>query len=317
MPVYNVEKYIEKCIYSVKSQTFSDFEAIIINDGSPDNSIQLAKEIIKNDPRFIFLNKENGGLSSARNLGLHASRGEFVTFLDSDDYLEPSFLSEMIKYIDDNIDIISCNNNNVTDSGDVISKFTSSFLGEHTSNEIFKYFIESIKVSCVAWGKLYRRDLFFKNNILYPEGLLYEDYPITYKLYFFANSVYFTDLALVNYVQRPLSITKSFNSKVIEDSFWAIEDLHLFLKSKNILDKYYKQYNNAYLVHYVYRVLKQYVLSKPDYKQLVSFLDGCDKSLYSYRATLGLFSSSKKISVLLTLFKISLPLLRAILRIRK
>lgn len=317
IPVYNVEKYIEKCIHSIINQTYNNFEAIIVNDGTPDNSIKLAKNIVKNDSRFIFLDKENGGLSSARNFGLHFSKGEFITFIDSDDYFESSFLEKMIGYINDDIDIISCNINNVTESGNIISKFTSPLQGLYSSTNIFNSAIESIKISCVAWGKLYRKTLFTTNNISYKEGILYEDFPTTYKLYYYSNNVYFIKDILINYVQRPLSITKNFDSKVITDSLWAINDLKNFLLSKNIFDLYKRQYNNAYLIHYVYRITKQYLSHSLRVEELESFLNNCDKKYFSYSSIIKLLTTSKKIAIFLLITKLNPNILTLILKIKK
>ena len=92
VPVYNVEKYIEKCLLSIQNQTFTDFECLVINDGTKDKSIEVAKKVVGNDPRFRFFDKENGGLSDARNFGIEKASGEYLCFIDSDDYIHEELL---------------------------------------------------------------------------------------------------------------------------------------------------------------------------------------------------------------------------------
>src|SRR5690554_7662212 len=92
VPVYRVEKYIAKCLLSIQQQTFKDFECIVVDDGSPDDSAEIGKKAVEGDERFIFVSKPNGGLASARNFGLDHAKGEYIAFVDSDDWVEPDFL---------------------------------------------------------------------------------------------------------------------------------------------------------------------------------------------------------------------------------
>ena len=118
IPVYKVEPYIEKCMQSLLDQTYTNFEALIVDDGSPDQSINLAKNIVGNDKRFIFLQKKNGGVPSARNYGLDQATGNYIAFLDSDDYFSPNFLKHMLNAIlDSKADISICDINIVNNNG--------------------------------------------------------------------------------------------------------------------------------------------------------------------------------------------------------
>lgn len=96
VPIYKAEQYLRDCLVSIQKQTYSDFEAICVNDGSPDNSADICQEFVNNDSRFIFINQENGGVSSARNRALKEAKGEYVCFVDSDDVIEPHFLEHLI-----------------------------------------------------------------------------------------------------------------------------------------------------------------------------------------------------------------------------
>ena len=91
VPIYNVEKYLRQCLESISEQTYKNFECLLINDGSPDNSAEICREYVEKDARFRYFEKENGGLASARNLGIKYSKGKYISFIDSDDWVEPDY----------------------------------------------------------------------------------------------------------------------------------------------------------------------------------------------------------------------------------
>ncbi|HEF8786834.1 TPA: glycosyltransferase family 2 protein, partial [Providencia alcalifaciens] len=123
IPVYNVENYIEKCITSVKLQSFTDFECIIIDDGSPDNSIDIAKNLIHDDTRFLIYSKKNAGLGPARNTGLDYANGKYIVFIDSDDYIEKDYLLDLITKIKlEDADICTCDVKLVDGNGNKIKE---------------------------------------------------------------------------------------------------------------------------------------------------------------------------------------------------
>lgn len=135
IPVYGVEKYIKKCLESVLLQTFTDFECLVIDDGSTDNSINIAKEAVAKDPRFIFLNKKNGGVASARNYGIKHAKGKYIAFIDSDDYVEPDFLLLPLTTIEaEDSDICMFSINYVAEDG-------THFKTQH--NNLKKYYEEN------------------------------------------------------------------------------------------------------------------------------------------------------------------------------
>ena len=122
IPVYNVEKYLEKCLKSVQNQSYAHFEVILINDGSTDSSLKICEAFIKKDKRFSVLTKENGGLSSARNLGLKKIRGKYVTFVDSDDYLSEHYLKHFVSGIESEKSIVCSKFLLVDENGVFLSK---------------------------------------------------------------------------------------------------------------------------------------------------------------------------------------------------
>ena len=109
VPVYNVEEYLEECIESIRQQTFTDFEVILVNDGSTDYSKEICEEYCRKDSRFRLINQENQGQSIARNRGIAESTGEFIVFIDSDDIVKFDLLTQLKKYMSDGIDIVECN----------------------------------------------------------------------------------------------------------------------------------------------------------------------------------------------------------------
>lgn len=205
VPVYNVEKYIRRCINSILDQTFKSFELILVDDGSHDDSGLICDEYKRRDNRIQVIHKENGGLSDARNSGIEAIRGRYVTFIDSDDWVSKNYLSVLYELLNEkSAEISICNF--LRTSNEFLS-YTNSKISvyEYSSNEaltnIFTDFGEQMVVS---WGKLYKAELF--KEIRFPLGKIHEDEFITYKILYKANRIIFTTEQLLYYWQRPDSI---------------------------------------------------------------------------------------------------------------
>ena len=174
VPIYNVEKYLPKCLDSLVNQTLEDIEIILVNDGSLDNSGKIANEYSKkHKDKIIYLEKENGGLSDARNYGIPYATGEYIAFLDSDDYIDIDAYKQMYeKAKKEDADFLECD-----------------FIWEYPNKKIIDKRIEYKNkqemlavVRVVAWNKLIKKDLIINNNIRFPKGLRYEDIEFTYKL---------------------------------------------------------------------------------------------------------------------------------------
>ena len=165
VPVYNCEKYIHRCIDSILSQSFTDFELLLINDGSTDSSGVICDEYSQKDNRVRVFHKTNGGVSSARNLGLDESRGEYVTFVDSDDYILEDFFSLAYKL---NTDLFV---GSFVYNGEIVSldEFDSDNLLEDTS--LIEYFIRSMHIHSV-WGKFFKLLSITNNNLRFDETLI-------------------------------------------------------------------------------------------------------------------------------------------------
>ena len=184
VPVYKVEAYLERCINSILKQDYQDFELLLIDDGSPDKCGEMCDEIQKTDHRIKSFHKENGGLSSARNYGLDRAEGEYITFVDSDDYISDHYLSyllDLFKY-SDKCNITTCNRQ-VVKNGQLGQKFDYGKDKPLILNrkEVFKRGLYS-QISHGAWGRLYKKEVF--DGLRFPEGMLHED---TYVLGNFIN----------------------------------------------------------------------------------------------------------------------------------
>lgn len=229
IPIYNVEKYLEKCINSLLSQTLEDIQIILVNDGSKDNSGNIAKEYEKNNKdRVIYVEKENGGLSDARNYGLKYATGDFIAFLDSDDYIEKNAYEEMYnKAIEENADYVEC---------DFIWEFPNKIrVDKQYPYKNKKEMLSFVRV--VAWNKLIKRQLITDNNLEFPKGLRYEDIEFTYKLIPFINKFAYVDKPFIHYVQRKGSIANVQNERTAE-IFTVLDNVIEFYKKNNIYEKY-------------------------------------------------------------------------------
>ena len=238
VPIYNVEKYLEKCINSLLSQTLEDIQIILVNDGSKDNSGNIAREYEKNNKnRIIYVEKENGGLSDARNYGLKYATSDFIAFLDSDDYIEKNAYEEMYnKAIEENADYVEC---------DFIWEFPNKIrVDKQYTYKNKKEMLSFVRV--VAWNKLIKRQLIIDNNLEFPKGLRYEDVEFTYKLIPFVNRFAYVDKPFIHYVQREDSIANVQNERTAE-IFTVLDNVIEFYKKNNIYEEYRNEleYNYA------------------------------------------------------------------------
>lgn len=213
VPVYNVEKYIDRCIKSLINQSFKDYEIVIVNDGSRDNSQKIIDKYVKKYPeKIVSYIKENGGVSSARNYGINNARGKYLTFVDSDDYVSKDYLKLLY-------DKITENDNDMVFS-DVYKKkndVTEVMMGLRSENiDIHKNALISLPAT---WNKMYKKSLFTNNNIIYPEEIrLGEDLATITKLILHAKNIGYVNTPIYYYIIREGSATnqKDFNSKFLD-----------------------------------------------------------------------------------------------------
>ncbi len=186
IPVYNAEKYLSTCLDSVLAQTFTDWECILVNDGSTDNSGKICEEYVVKDKRFRVVHKENGGVSSARNLGLDKVQGEWIVFLDSDDSIKPIFLSE-----------ISSSSSDLVITGFIANNLSTCPLKQIISRSNIAHNINDIlhlKEIYVVWAKRFKKELIQRNDIRFDEKLrMSEDTLFCYDYLSVCNNIEFVD----------------------------------------------------------------------------------------------------------------------------
>lgn len=262
VPMYNVEKYLAKCLDSLVNQTMQDIEFIIVNDGSTDNSKYIAKQYLEKYPEKIkYLEKENGGLSDARNFGLKYAKGEYIAFLDSDDYVEKEMYKNMYEIAKkENSDMVECN-----------------FIWEYPNkkrDDIGNYYTNKneaiVKARVVAWNKLIKRQKIEEANIEFPKGLRYEDVEFFYKLVPYLDKISFDANCYIHYIQRETSISNTQNIKT-KDIFEVLENVISYYKEKNIYEKYKDELEYIYVRFLLCSSLKRMckIENKQDRKNLL------------------------------------------------
>lgn len=223
VPVYKVEPYLRRCVDSILAQTYTDFELILVDDGSPDNCGAICDEYAAKDSRIRVIHQENGGLSAARNAGLDVAAGEYITFVDSDDllldtYLEMLFDTIHTKGADISVcDIIKFSNDEQLKIESDNQTSVATMSGRDACASIYK--MDGI-VPVMAWGKLYKRELF--DGIRYPVGKIHEDDATTPKLLYNAKSVVLISNQLYLYRQREGSIMSEMFSTKRFDALYAV-----------------------------------------------------------------------------------------------
>ncbi len=246
VPIYNVEKYLNKCIDSILNQTFKKYEIILVDDGSPDNSPKIADEYAEKYPEIItVLHKENGGVGDARNYGISFAKGEYLLILDSDDYIEANMLECLYNSIvSSNSDIAICGFQSINESGNIIS-VTEEKLAEGKVMTL-KEDKELLMINPAPWNKMYKRELFINHkDIRYPSGIWYEDIRTTLKLFNVANSITYVNKPLYNYLWREGSQTNNNNCERNSEIIDALKDIMSYFKNNGTYEEY--KYELEYL----------------------------------------------------------------------
>ena len=250
VPIYNVDRYLRRCIESIINQTYKNIEIILVDDGSSDSSPEICDKYKEKDSRIIVIHKENGGLSSARNAGLEVAKGTLIGFVDSDDYIASDMYEKlkanMDKYSSDISACQFCFNYKHSKRVCIVSSKEKLFRGKEKFDNL-KY------IKGVAWNKLYKREIFKK--IKYPDGKIYEDHLIICDVLNKAKKVSFLNETLYYYTTRKSSITKTF-TKNHSDLISAIEVDIKFYKKKKYLDLLVRaQYRKIMeIIGYAYKI---------------------------------------------------------------
>lgn len=240
VPVYKVELYLHRCIDSIINQTLSDFQLILVDDGSPDNCGAVCDEYAARDARIHVIHQENGGPSAARNAGIayamaHADpERDWISFIDSDDFVHPCYLEFLYRAAKEaGVEISSCGNVRTSES-DV--DFASNMTFQYDCLSVEDFWCRRHTYAVVAWGKLYRLRLF--EEVRYPVGKLYEDNFTTHKLLFCCGKVTVTGNQLYCWCTNPDSITRAVWSPNQLDAMEALEAQLAFLKDNGYTKAY-------------------------------------------------------------------------------
>lgn len=209
VPVYNSEEYLNKCIDSILNQTFSDFELIIVNDGSTDNSSKIIESYAKKDNRVKYFYKDNGGISDARNFGVSRVNGEYIIFVDSDDYIKQDLLFRLNEEIkkEPNLDIIKYEFLYVRDGNLINENFTTEYKKDNGEN-IFLYLINQKRPFDMLCIYAFRTEYFKKNKFIFPKGKAHEDFALIPLIIMRSKTVLIINEPFYYYVQTNSSITR-------------------------------------------------------------------------------------------------------------
>ena len=242
IPVYKVEKYLEKCIESVLKQTYTNLQIILVDDGSTDNSGKICDEYAKKDSRIEVIHKANGGLSDARNVGISKAKGRYIGFVDSDDYIKEDMYEVLLNLIIEyNADISICNLYDVIDGKEYIRNKENG-IQEYSRLDILKEVLLDKNIQSYAWNKLYKKELF--DEIKYPIGKKYEDIGTTFYVFEKCDKIVVTSEPEYYYLKRSDSLVNNVTESTILDYTKIIIQRYLYT-SQHI--KELNKYNNYYL----------------------------------------------------------------------
>lgn len=297
IPMYGVEKYLRRCLDSVQNQTFTDWQAICVNDGSPDKSGEIAKEYAKKDKRFVVIDKENGGLSDARNVGMAHASGDYILYIDSDDFIHPQTLE--IAYslaLRDGSDIVSFTYDRIyrpqlmvrhklgLDTDNVIprrmhKKYNLNKIKTRVTDDVYEYATEQthnkfnpkrkwLIKHCQVWKNLYRRELI--SDIPFIKGILFEDFPWWSRVMLRNPRVTIAPLPLYFYIPNFGGIVLSAKQlRIIKSLCVGINDAYLAYK-ENATEYQMKQWQENFLWFFVAKAFnkRKYLSDVNDIKEI-------------------------------------------------
>lgn len=238
VPIYNVEKQLEKCIEALLKQEDKELETqiILVNDGSTDKSGEIASNYAeKYKDKIMYLEKENGGLSDARNFGVKYANGDYISFVDSDDYISDDLYAKLLPYMEQNYDMVKIKIAKVKENGELIEDNYSPEFENKTGEDAFEILYKSDVMTEVAWGYIYRKKFFMENKFEFSKGLYHEDFGLIPLIILKAKKVASTSIGKYCYVQTEHSITRGNNSKDVER---ANDLLKHYDKMMDIIENY-------------------------------------------------------------------------------
>lgn len=252
IPIYKVENFLSRCLDSVLQQTYSNLEIILVDDGSPDKCGEICEKYAEKDNRITVIHKQNGGLSSARNVGIEIAKGKYISFIDSDDMVSNDFIKNLYtNIIKSDSQISICGYKFINESE--IPKYqelTKEKTKVYSSRTALKKMLYQKQINNSAWGKLYLKSLF--NTIRYPEGKIYEDILVTYKTFQKSNKICISSKKNYYYTKRNESISSTFNEK----TFDIISNVQIMADDLK-QDSFYRKAVNSRVLNADFFVIRQ------------------------------------------------------------
>ena len=274
VPVYNIEEYIERCLDSLVHQDLKDMEIIVVDDGSTDNSPKICKSYAKKYPNIKYISQRNQGLSAARNTGISAAKGEYIGFVDGDDFVKNGMFSTLYNNAIKNDVLISCcGYEEYYDNGETYVPIAFGVKKKYKRDEALDLFLVERYFGVLAWNKIYRRELF--NNIKFPVGKLYEDILTVYKLIDLAGGLYYDSTPQYYYYYRSDSISNAHFSPKTLGIVEAVDEVVEFYR-KNIGEPKYLYIGQV--MFYLLVLGKMYRAGKDDKKLVKSIREIIDQN---------------------------------------
>lgn len=295
LPIFNMEEHLNQCVYSILNQTYKDYELILVDDGSIDKSAQMCDEYAEQDNRVIVIHKENGGLSDARNTGVKVAKGEYIFFIDSDDFLDDNQALEKIvnRLKNSKADVLNFGFKKYyanEDKGYNYFKIDKNMPIEYYKHEKgFEFLIQNSLYIASAWNKVVKRELFEKNNLSFKKGIYSEDIDWCARLLIVAKKFDFINESFYCYRQREGSISKSISNKNLNDLKDAIVTCY---DMSNDLHDSFKNYYLSYVAYQYATFLVCQAKVKLDQENKI-YIDQMRK--YSF---LLKYSNNKKVRIL-------------------
>ena len=270
VPIYNVEKFLPQCLDSLLTQTLTELEIICVNDGSPDNCSKILDDYIKKDNRIIVINKKNEGVSVARNTGIKYASGEYISFVDPDDWVEADFYQNLYKVAKESqADIVGMGFCSVKNNKKKTLHSVKEIKTASTPEEKFKIF--KMPSNNYVWNKIYKKDMIIKNELFFPIGMCYEDIIWSSQAMEFSNLAVMIPSVGYNYRHNNNSIVNTTYS----DSKKLLDQSHAHKFQRSFMEKYKmkikpnwdKKTKIRFLGSTIFKIMEAY-----DYKKIVYFL---------------------------------------------
>ena len=272
VPVYNVENYLSSCVDSILAQTCTDFECILVDDGSQDGSARLCDAYASRDARIRVVHQANAGVSSARNAGIQVARGEWVTFVDADDCIHPEYLQLLLTAAEThNAQMACCSHQEIAEDAPLEDKGHSGTAWVLSGAQAVTEHYQHSRFPFTVWGKLYARSLM--EYVRFPDGLNHEDEFFNNHVLLFYSTVVLITESLYGYRLRQNSFMRTTFSKSRLDIFTVNHDAFMFFKEQGLLEvlpfvskEFWRRFH-----HYGRRAVKQHCLTPAWERQLLSY----------------------------------------------